>query len=220
MTHHTGRFLVVEGMDGAGKTTLVDAIIKRLHAANREAIQVRDPGGSVLGEMFRGMIKDAKAAEKVEPVAELLGFLMTRAQMVAQVIIPAVEAGKVVVTDRFTMSTFAYQGAALGLNAHLAKSTGVDDMFMHMLQTSCTGVRAAMTVFLDIPPAVAKERLAGSKDAFDSKPLEYFEKIAGGYMRALHAKNAWLFGKVARVSAVLPISEVEQAAWQHIQTIL
>ena len=107
-------FIAFEGIEGSGKSTQVGRLVARLQAAGREVVSVREPGGTSLGDRVRGILLD-KEQVGMHPVAEMLLFAASRAQIVREVIRPALERGAVVVCDRFLHSSLAYQGHARGL---------------------------------------------------------------------------------------------------------
>ncbi len=142
-----GLFVVVEGPEGAGKSTLVRALAARLLAEGRAVVPVREPGGTPVAEAARKIV--LKSPDEMTPEAELFLFHAARADLVTRVIRPALEAGQVVLADRFALSTFAYQVAGRGLPqagvaAVVALATG--------------GLEPDLTLVLDVPLAVGRER--------------------------------------------------------------
>ena len=163
-------FISLEGIDGSGKTTqarrLADAI-------GGDALLVREPGGTDPGERVRELIKDPGL--DVDPLAELLLFCAARAQLVNEVIVPAVEAGRDVVCDRFSDSSIAYQGIARGLGADKVES---------LCDIATGGVWPDLTFFLRLHPEVAAERIAAegrAADRFEGEGLDLQKRVAAGY---------------------------------------
>lgn len=152
----TGRFVVVEGPDGAGKTTLVRALAERVRAAGREVVEVREPGGTPVAEACRAIVLDP--AHPVGPVGELFLMLAARADLVATVIRPAVARGALVLSDRFDLSTLAYQVAGRGLPES-------DVRRANALATG--GLTPDLTIVLDLPADVARQRRAEAGKALD-----------------------------------------------------
>ena len=114
MTQGHPRFFSLEGVDGSGKTTQISLLVAHLKATGRDAISVREPGGTPVSDRIRSLLLDPENA--IVPTAELLLYSAARAQLVSQVISPALSAGSVVIADRFGWSTMAYQGYGRGLD--------------------------------------------------------------------------------------------------------
>ena len=154
--------ITIEGVDGAGKTTLARALAERLGAQ-----LLREPGGVPLAERIRALVMDPEVA--VDPRAEALLYAAARAQLVAERLRPLLEAGETVVLDRFVDSSLAYQGAARGLGIDAVRA--MNDV----------GVRPDVTFLLRIEPALARERLAGERDRLEREPPEFFAAVARAY---------------------------------------
>lgn len=200
-----GAFVVVEGPDGAGKTTLVKHLVAQLREAGREVVEVREPGGTPLAELARRAALDADL--KASPLAELFLMLAARADLVAQVVRPALEAGQVVVSDRFELSTEAYQiaGRELPREPVLAANS---------LATG--GLKPHLTLVLDLPAAVGLERLEASGRARD--------RIEGDE-RTLHERVTRAFAAakghgVVHLDATRSAAEVAQQAWEVVRGVL
>ena len=167
----TGRLITVEGLDGAGKTTLVAGLTRELAARGRELLVLREPGGVELSERIRVLVKDPELA--VDPRAEALLYAAARAQLVAEQLVPLLESGQWVLLDRFVDSSLAYQGAGRGLGVEAIRS-------LNELATG--GLRPDRTLLLRIDPAVGRERIGGrDPDRLEREPPEFFEAVAGAY---------------------------------------
>ena len=168
-----GRLITIEGLDGSGKTTLVDALVGDLRAPGREVIAMREPGGVELSERIRALVKDPGLS--VDPRAEALLYAAARAQLVAQRVEPALAAGKWVLLDRFVDSSLAYQGVGRGL--------GVEAV--HEINHFGTGgLRPDRTLLLRADAATRAARQAGRGEAPDRLEREadaFFDAIAGAY---------------------------------------
>ena len=167
-----GLFVTFEGIDRSGKTTQATRLADWLGA---DAVLVREPGGTPLGSRVRELVKDS--ALEVSPRAEALLFAAARAELVATVIRPALEDGKVVVSDRFLDSSLAYQGEARGL--------GVEEV-ARMNRFATEGLLPDLTFLLVLDPAVAAER-AGMLDRFEDEGLPLQRSVAGAYERLADA---------------------------------
>jgi dTMP kinase len=168
-----GRFIALEGGEGAGKSRLVSELAERQRARGREVVVVREPGGTPLGERVRELILSER--EGVDPVAELLLFEAARAQLVASVIRPALERGAVVLCDRFSASSTAYQGLGRGLGREPVERANA---------IASHGVTPHLTLLLDVPVDVGLRRRAGDGDAnrFDRETLAFHERVRAAYL--------------------------------------
>jgi dTMP kinase len=170
-----GLFVTFEGIDRSGKTTQARMLAEAL---GPDAVAVREPGGTELGERVRELLKDPRG--EIGPHAEALLFAAARAELCRQVIRPALEAGRVVVSDRFLDSSLAYQGAARGL--------GVDEV-LEVNQFATDGVTPDLTILLTIDPAEALRR-AGEADRFEDEGADLQRRVAAAYERLAEAEPA------------------------------
>src|SRR2546430_6140856 len=143
----SGVFVVVEGPEGAGKSALVRSLAARLQAEGRPVVTVREPGGTPVAEAARKVV--LKFPHDMTPAAELFLFLTARTDLVQRVVRPALEAGDVVIADRYNLSTMAYQGAGGGLPHHAVE---------HALRLATGGLAPDVTLVLDVPVEVGRER--------------------------------------------------------------
>lgn len=201
---HNGLFISFEGIDGAGKSTHVSRLAERFAQAGRRVTLTREPGGTPLGERLREMV----LTEPMDALTEALLVFAARREHLLQVIAPALARGEVVLCDRFTDATFAYQGAGRGFDlAVLARlEAWVQDLGQGLVQP-------ALTVWFDVPPAVAAIRLAGARvpDKFESQPQAFFERVAAGYGQRLAGEPA----RFVRIDADQPV----EAVWQQVQQV-
>ncbi|RJX22514.1 MAG: dTMP kinase [Ammonifex sp.] len=182
-----GFFLSFEGIDGAGKTTQVEKLAQRLRSAGLNVVTVREPGGTILGEAVRNIVQDPVRTE-IEPPAEACLYAAARAQLVAQVILPALKEDKIVVADRFADSTVAYQGAGRGLPEEL----------LNALNAMVTrGLVPDLTVIIDVPVEEALARLRGTRSSDRMEMLEpaFFERVRERYL-SLAARSGSRFAVV------------------------
>jgi dTMP kinase len=167
----TGRFITFEGIDGAGKTTHLDALERIWREAGHEVVRTREPGGTRLAEQLRGLFLH----ESMDSLTEALLVFAARRDHLAQVIEPALARGAWVLCDRFTDATFAYQGGGRGFDLNVLTT----------LETWVQGTRQPDLTFLfDLPPAVAAARLAGARqpDRFEAQDQAFFERVREMYL--------------------------------------
>lgn len=168
-----GSFITFEGCEGVGKTTQVERLRRYLKESGQQALFLREPGGTVISEKIREMLL-SKENDKMNGKCEALLYSAARAQLLGEVVAPALESGMTVVCDRFTDSTFAYQGAARGLGT---------DFIDSLNRLTCGDIVPDLTVFLDMPPRKAFERKGGAdkNDRLESQSIEFHEKVYAGY---------------------------------------
>jgi dTMP kinase len=168
-----GAFIVVEGIDGSGKSTMAGHIANELRRRNRQVLRTREPGGTPLGEKIRAVLLDAANAEMV-PFAELFLFMASRAQLVDEVIRPSLAAGTDVVCDRYYYSTAAYQGAA--------GKVGIDTV-LTVAEKIAKFQKPDLVVLLDLDPGLARSRDGIRNDRVESKGVDYQKKVRAGFLK-------------------------------------
>ena len=168
-----GTFITLEGVDGAGKSTQVAMLVERLRASGREVVSLREPGGNAISEKIRALILDRDNAEMADE-CELLLFEAARAQLVRQVIEPALDRGAIVVCDRFFDSTYAYQAAARGMDAELVHRAN---------ELGSCGVAPDLTIVLDMDPerAFARAEGRGEHDRMEAEGLAFQRRVRAGF---------------------------------------
>jgi dTMP kinase len=168
-----GRLITIEGIDGAGKTTLAGALADALRARGIDVAVLREPGGVVVAERIRSIVKEAGLA--IDARAEALLYAAARAQLVAEVVEPALASGRWVLLDRYVDSSLAYQGAGRGLGVDAVRAINA---------FGTGGLAADRTLLLDIAPAAGRARLGGRDarpDRLEAEPDEFFAAIAAAY---------------------------------------
>lgn len=199
-----GLFLTLEGIDGAGKSSHIDALDALFKAQGRAVTRTREPGGTPLAETLRTMV----LTQAMDPLTESLLVFAARRDHIVQVIEPALARGDVVLCDRFTDATFAYQGAGRGFDKAVLST-------LEQWVQARDGVllQPALTLWFDLPPETAAERLAGARlpDKFESQPVEFFRRVATGY-----AERAASAPRFVRIDANRPREQV----WQQIEAAL
>ncbi|MEF2855501.1 MAG: dTMP kinase [Collinsella intestinalis] len=191
-----GLFITVEGIDGCGKSTQARLIAAALEAAGHDVLRLREPGGVKISEQIRAILLDPANAEMGD-VCELLLYEAARAQLVHQVIRPALAAGKTVVCDRFYDSTTAYQAFADGLDRNMVSQAN---------ELAVDGCRPDLTLVFDLPVEDALRRRSGreAEDRLELKGLEFQERVAAGF-RAVAADEP---DRVKLIDAGESIAEV------------
>lgn len=167
-----GRFITLEGVDGAGKSTHVAWIAERLRGRGHAVLVTREPGGTPLAERLRELV----LAEPMDPITETMLLFAARADHVQRVIAPALQAGSWVLCERFTDATFAYQGGGKGVAAEL---------IAHLAQASHDGLLPDRTLVFDCPYEVSRERLSRTgraPDRFEREDREFFERVRQAYL--------------------------------------
>ena len=166
-----GKFITLEGMDGAGKSTHIPDIIKLLESKGVEVISTREPGGTALGEQLRALLLN----EAMHPETETLLMFAARRAHIAKVIEPALARGAWVLSDRFTDATYAYQSGGRGVSA-----TKVIELESWVQ----AGLQPDLTLLFDVPVSVSVERLASARapDKFERESSEFFTKIRNAYL--------------------------------------
>lgn len=198
----TGRFISFEGIDGAGKTTHIDAVEQALRAAGREVVRTREPGGTPLAESLREMVLH----RSMDALTEALLVFAARRDHIEQVIRPALARGAWVLSDRFTDATFAYQGAGRGFDA------GVLGQLEAWVQE---GLQPELTLLFDLSPTVAAARLRDARqpDRFESMDGAFFERVRAGYL----ARAAQAPQRFALIAADAPPQDVAEQLWHALR---
>jgi len=198
-------FLTLEGIDGAGKSSHLDALEKLLRAQGRTVVRTREPGGTPLAETLRGLILE----QPMDPLTESLLVFAARRDHVVQVIQPALAAGHTVLCDRFTDATFAYQGAGRDFDLQVLSTL---ESWAQAGQGAAPLLQPDLTLWFDLPPEVAAARLADARvpDKFEAQPVAFFRRVAEGYAQRAAAP------RFARIDAHQP----REAVWQQIVDVL
>ena len=191
----SGRLITLEGGEGAGKSTAMAFVAERIAARSVELVQVREPGGTEAGEAIRRVVLNPGHVGLCAE-AELLLMFAARAQLVREVIVPAMARGAVVLSDRFTDASFAYQGGGRGMGAGRIAE----------LERWVCGIKPDLTLLLDLPvdQGLARARGRGPSDRIEAERAEFFERVRGAYrQRAAQEPARWRV-----VDASRPLEEV------------
>jgi dTMP kinase len=200
-----GIFISFEGIDGAGKSTHIDGLAKTFEAQGRVVTLTREPGGTPLAEKLRTMVLN----DAMDAMTEALLVFAARRDHLQQVIEPALTRGEVVLCDRFTDATFAYQGGGRGFNLNTLS-------YLEQLVQSTQGLEGIfirhpdLTVWFDLAPEVAAIRLAGARvpDKFEAQPIEFFTRVRAGYQARCDAQSH----RFARIEA----DQSREAVWHQV----
>jgi dTMP kinase len=201
-----GRFITFEGGEGCGKSTHSRLLLKKLEQQNIPVILTHEPGGTALGNELRRALK-RRWGSLISPQAELFLVAASRAQLVAEIIRPALQEGKVVICDRFTHSTMVYQGYGRGL----------DFTAIQMVNNiAALNLNPDLVIFLDIPPEQGLARKRNLKDRFELEDLSFHQRVRAGYGKLAAADpDRWLV-----IDASLPKDEVAGIIWDRVSQLL
>lgn len=180
MPHTTGKLIVIEGLEGAGKSTAVKVIIDLLAQHNITTLTTREPGGTAIGELLRNIIKNPEYSDVLNDKTELLLLYAARIQLIEEVIKPALQEGYWVIADRFEWSTMAYQGGG----------RGIDLGVINNLSTFClNGFKPDLILYLDITPELGMQRakLRGSFDRIEQEAIQFFHRVYDTYAQLINA---------------------------------
>ncbi len=187
---HVASFISFEGVEGSGKTTQLARLGTRLRQGGYEVVETREPGGTPLGEHLRRILVDPAVGE-IDAATEVALLAASRSDHVVRTVLPALQAGAVVLTGRYVASTYAYQGYGSGISPSLLQE--IMRPFIH-------GLLPGLTILLDLDPAIGLERKrrqleagGGALSRFERRPLEYHRKVRRGFLALAAAETArWL----------------------------
>ncbi len=198
-----GLFISFEGIDGAGKSTHIEGLAQALRAQGRHVTLTREPGGTPLAEKLRTLVLN----DPMDAMTEALLVFAARRDHLQQLIEPALARGDVVLCDRFTDATYAYQGGGRGFDLPVLR---VLEAWVQAMPDTTALRQPDLTVWFDLDPAIAAQRLAGARvpDKFEAQPVEFFRRVAQGYAERL-AQDPQRF---ARIDA----AQVREKVWQDV----
>ena len=204
----SGLFVTFEGGEGSGKTTQLRLLANRLRAASEEVIETRDPGGTTIGKEIRTLLLSRESAP-VSEATELFLYEASRAQLVRELIAPALARGAVVLSDRFTDSTLAYQGFGRGFDLNLIRQLN---------RLASDGLTPDLTILFGLDPGIGLERCArssradmASHDRIEAEPLAFHQRVKEGYLALARQEP----DRIRLVDARLSIPEIEMAVWDE-----
>jgi dTMP kinase len=200
-----GTFISLDGVDGAGKSTQARLLADWLRGQGLPVATCRDPGGTTLGDRVRGLLLDGR--DHIDLTAEMLLYMASRAQLVAEVIRPALERGETVFCDRFLLANVVYQGHAGGLPPETVWEVG---------RVATGGLLPDLTLVLDLPPAAALERKGGLLDRMESRGAAFLERVRAGFL----TEAARQPHSVRVISADRPVEAVQADLRQEVARVL
>jgi len=201
-----GLFITFEGGEGCGKSTQSRLLLKKLEQQNIPVLLTHEPGGTALGNELRKVLK-RKQGSSISPQAELFLFAASRAQLVAEVIRPALQEGKVVICDRFTYSTLVYQGYGRGLDLTILERVN---------NIATQNLKPDLAVLLDISPEQGLARKRSLKDRFELEDLSFHRRVREGYLKMAAAEpDCWLV-----IDAALPKGKIAEIIWDRVSPLL
>ncbi|MCK5114281.1 MAG: dTMP kinase [Phycisphaerae bacterium] len=162
----SGKFIVIDGPDGAGKTTQLDMLEKAMRAAGLDVQRAVDPGGTPTGAEIRNILLHSKDLD-LSPMCETMLFMASRAQLIAEIVCPAMQSGKVILCDRYISATLAYQGA-LGVDKTLILQLG---------EIAVENLLPDLTIVLDLDVAEGMRRVGAQRDRLESRSIDYHAKV-------------------------------------------
>ncbi len=207
----TGKLISFEGAEGSGKSTQISLLAAHLQKTGKDVVTTREPGGTEIGEQIRNIIVHNSKGDEMCPETELLLFTAARAQLVREVIAPALLAGKFVLSDRFLDSSTVYQGIARKLAA---------DPVAQVNRFAVGNVMPDITVIIDVPTEVSlsrlKQRVTDLPDRMERENIDFYTKVREGYL--FLAKS--MPERVILVDGTRTPAQVAQAIWEHVQVRL
>ena len=198
-------FISFEGIDGAGKSTHIEGLAQAFRAQGRVVTLTREPGGTPLAEKLRVLVLN----DGMDAMTEALLVFAARRDHLQQCIEPALARGEVVLCDRFTDATFAYQGGGRGFDTQMLST--LEHWVQHIQRPEGDFVRQPdLTVWFDLPAEIAAQRLQGARvpDKFEAQPLAFFQRVAAGYLQRMQTNP----GRFARIHA----DNTREGVWQDV----
>jgi dTMP kinase len=200
-------FITLEGGEGSGKSFHSRTLYRKLTALQIPSILIHEPGGTPLGDRVRRLLKQSRGIP-ISPLTELMLFNASRSQLVKDVILPNLKEGKIVICDRFTDSTIAYQSYGRGLDLNTVTVIN---------HTAAQGLKPDLTFLLDVPPKIGLSRKqAGANDRFEQEAVAFHQKVREGFLQmASEDTRRWQV-----INATLPRNEVSRRIWDKVNQFL
>jgi dTMP kinase len=204
-----GRLITLEGGEGCGKSTHLKLIAARLHARGHAVLTTREPGGTDIGEQIRHVLQHSRQSAAMTPATELLLFTASRAQLVRELIQPALARGAIVLCDRYADSTTVYQGVARRLPARTVAALN---------RFAIGPCRPHLTVLIDLDPRIGLERARGRElfDRMENESLTFHERVRRGYLALAKREPR----RLRVVDGSQPLEDVTDEIWSLVQRVL
>lgn len=204
-----GLFIVFEGGEGTGKSTQARLLAQSLKRAGRKVVLTSEPGGTARGARIRSILL-TKHKEPLDPMTEFFLFEADRAEHVARVIAPALQRGTDVICDRFSGSTFAYQGYGQGLiRLHEKEMEHIDALARR-------NIKPDLCILLDMDPARAIARIKGAKNSLEKEALTFHKRVRSGFLaQARKRPGRWIV-----INAQHPIEEIHKKIWRQVEPLM
>jgi len=199
-------FFSFDGVDGAGKSTQMERFCLWLRQSGYEFVTCRDPGSTQLGERLRSILLE-KSTTPIDRRAEMLLYMASRSQLVEEVIRPAIEAGKIVVCDRYLLANIVYQGHAGGLDPAAIRRVG---------EVAVAGLMPHLTFVFDVPVPIALTRMSRELDRMESQGIEYMEKVRDGFLTEVQHYPT----RTIVIDAQRDMDTIQQEVREHAQRLL
>ena len=204
-----GKFITFEGGEGSGKSTHIERLVTRLRQEGNRVLVAREPGGTEVGEQIRHILQYSKQSAGMVPETELLLFCASRAQLVREIIQPALNDGRVVICDRFFDSTTVYQGVGRKINPHAVAA----------INNFAVGANLPdLTLVIDLDPRIGLERARGRElfDRMENQSLEFHDRVRQGYLD-LSKREA---RRVKMIDGSQAIEVIEKQIWELVKSVL
>ncbi len=203
-----GLFITFEGIEGCGKSTQSKALKRRLSRRGFPVLLVKEPGTTAVGRVIRRLLKH-KLEVEIDPITEFLLFEVARAQLVAEIVRPALKKGRIVISDRYGESTLAYQGYGRGVDVATIRNIN---------EVATGGLKPDLIILpdLEVEEGLLRKGAASANDRFEREKLSFHLRVREGYLKMAHADpERWLI-----VDATLSRREISETIWKSIQQIL
>lgn len=203
-----GIFISFEGSEGSGKTTQISRIAERFEKEKFEVVVTREPGGTAIGESIRHLLKHDDSGDAMFPETELLLFAAARAQLVREVIVPALEAGKIILSDRYLDSTTVYQGVARQISSEPVQAIN---------NFAAGELMPDLTIILDVPVEIGfsrvKHRVSDLPDRMELESVEFYEQVRKGYLLLAESMP----DRFVVIDGTEPREKIEQRIWDELR---
>jgi len=201
-----GKFITFEGSEGSGKSTQIELVQTYLESQEKNILFLRDPGGVPISERVRDLLLDIKSKDMGDECETLL-YMAARAQLVKEIVMPELEAGKIILCDRFLDSTIAYQGYGNGVNVEMIQTIGA---------FATRGIQPDLTFLFDLDTTEGLARINREKDRIEQRNLDYHDRVRRGYLELARQEP----GRIKVIDAAQTKEAIQKAVRNHIDQLL